>query len=237
MSEPVNKPSSYYPLFMALENRTCLVVGGGAVGERKVRTLLKHGARVRLIAQSLSAWLDRKCSESRVEWAGTRYEKTHLAGVSLVFAATSDMELNRTVAADARALDIWCNMATDPELGSFIVPSAVERGPLCIAISTSGLSPAIAKLLRQKIEREIGKEWEFFIRLMGELRKYFKSRNIMESESQGLFSELAAVPLPELLRESAQEAAFHKISEICSPFIAKSELQLIWEDVWKLFSW
>ncbi|MHC1730030.1 MAG: bifunctional precorrin-2 dehydrogenase/sirohydrochlorin ferrochelatase [Syntrophobacteraceae bacterium] len=236
MGEPVIKPTRFYPLFLAMEDRTCLVVGGGAVGERKVKTLLKHGANVRLIAHSLSAWLDLKCSEKAVFWAGRQYEKAHLKGVSLVFAATSDMELNRTVAADARDLDIWCNMATDPELGSFIVPSTVERGPLCIAVSTSGLSPAIAKLLRQKIEREIGREWEFFIRLLGELREYFKIRNIMDKESQKLFSELAAVPLPELLQEGAQEKALHKVSEICSPLIPESELQLIWNNVWKLFS-
>ncbi len=70
----------YYPLFLAIEGRTCLVVGAGAVGERKVRTLLKYGANVRIVARELSAWLDEKSSEKSMSWAGRLYERSHLAG-------------------------------------------------------------------------------------------------------------------------------------------------------------
>ncbi len=175
----------YYPLFLAIEGRTCLVVGAGAVGERKVRTLLKYGAKIRLVARELSAWLEEKRSEKLVIWAGERYERSHLQGISLAFAATDDPDLNRAIAADAGELGVWCNMATDPDLGSFIVPSVFEQGALSVAISTSGLSPAVAKLLKQKLQLEIGPEWDFFVRLLGELRQCFKSRGSSGKTGQG----------------------------------------------------
>ena len=91
-------------------------------------------------------------------------------------------------------------MATEPDLGSFIVPSVFERGALSIAISTSGLSPAVAKLLRQKLELEIGPEWDFFIRLLGELRECFKSRGVAEKQGREIFTRLAGLPIPERLK-------------------------------------
>ncbi len=236
MSKSGNKSARYYPLFLTMDGRDCLVVGGGAVGERKIRTLLKYGARVRIVARELSPWLAGKFSEDAVSWAGKEYREEHLEGACLVFAATSDLVLNRAIAADAHNRGIWCNMAADPELGSFIVPSVVERGPLSIAVSTSGLSPAIAKLLRQKLEREIGMEWEIFIKLLGALRDHFHSRNMKEKESLNIFSALAALPVPEWLKEGNREKAFLKISELCSPVIAESELRSIWNRIWKPFS-
>src|SRR5208337_2245957 len=116
MEESTRTPARYYPLFVAIEGRTCLVVGAGAVGERKVKTLLKYGAKIRLVARELSAWLEEMRSERVVIWAGERYERSHLLGVSLAFAATDDPDLNRTIAADAGENGVWCNMATDPEL-------------------------------------------------------------------------------------------------------------------------
>jgi precorrin-2 dehydrogenase / sirohydrochlorin ferrochelatase len=236
MSNSEKNRAPYYPLFLAIDGLTCLVVGGGEVGERKIRTLLKHGATVRLVAGELTPWLDKICSERSIFLAGRLYERAHLEGVSLVFAATSDMEINRKIAADSREMGIWCNMASDPILGSFIVPSVVERGPLSIAVSTSGLSPAIARALRLKLEREFGAEWEFFIGLMGELREYLKSRGIRDKDSRSLFSDLAALPLPEWLQQGDGEKCFLKVSEICSPLLSKEELQPIWDSLWKVFS-
>lgn len=233
MSRSGKKPSRYYPLFLAIEGRTCLVAGGGAVAERKVKTLLRYGARIRIVARELSAWLDGKRSEGLVAWAGTEYGKEHLRGVSLVFAATSDMALNRAIAADSEELGLWCNMASDPELGSFIVPSVVERGPLSIAMSTSGLSPAIAKILRRKIEAEIGAEWEFFIRFLGALRELFKSRGIGEELSRKVFVELASLPVPEWLKKDGGEEAFFKISATCGPVLTEADLRPVWDNLWK----
>ncbi|MCE5335196.1 MAG: bifunctional precorrin-2 dehydrogenase/sirohydrochlorin ferrochelatase [Desulfobacteraceae bacterium] len=231
------KPARYYPLFLSIEGRTCLVAGGGAVAERKVETLLGYGAHIRLIALDISAQLRKRCSEGSVTWAGLRYAREHLQGVCLVFAATSDKELNRTIAADAAALGLWCNMASDPELGTFIVPSVVERGPLSIAMSTSGLSPAIAKRLRCKLESEIGAEWELFIRFLGALREMLKSRNVNPDDSRRILGDLSSLPIPEWLKEGGKDKAFLKISETCSPLLNEADLQPVWDNLWKPSSW
>jgi precorrin-2 dehydrogenase/sirohydrochlorin ferrochelatase len=236
MSESRKQRAPYYPLFLALDGLTCLVVGGGEVGERKIKTLLRHGANIRLVARELTPWLEQRGFEQSIFLAGSQYRREHLEGVSLVFAATSDMDLNRKIAADAREIGIWCNMASDPALGAFIVPSVVERGPLSIAVSTSGLSPAIAKALRLKLEREFGPEWEFFIGLLGALREHFQSKNIRDNDSRSLFGELAALPLPEWLKQGNREESFLRVSEICSSLIGKEELQPIWDSLWKVFS-
>jgi precorrin-2 dehydrogenase/sirohydrochlorin ferrochelatase len=237
MNDAIGRSGRYYPLFLAIEGQICLVVGAGAVGERKVRTLLKYGAQVRLVAPELSPWLKEKCGEEAVTWAGRQYEKSHLQGASLAFATTDDPEVNRTVAADAREMGVWCNMASDPELGSFIVPSAFERGPLSIAISTTGFSPAIAKQLRLKLEKEIGPEWEFFIRLLGELRQSFKSNGLAEKEGEQIFRRLAALPIPEWLKLGRTQKALEKTIESCGSTIPEPEIKGIWEDLWNHFSW
>ncbi len=229
-------PARYYPLFLSLEGRTCLVVGGGAVGERKVGTLLKYGAVIRLVARELSAGLEEKRAEKLIVWVATRYERSHLNGVSLVFAATDDLDLNRAIAADARELGVWCNMATEPELGSFIVPSVFERGALNIAISTSGLSPAAAKLLRKKLELEMGAEWDFFVRLLGELREIFKSRGVVEKAGREILGRLARLPVPEWIKQGRVGEALDKTVETCRPAMSAEETRAVWENLWDLFS-
>jgi len=237
MGEFIRTQPRYYPLFLAIEGRTCLVVGAGAVGERKIRTLLKYRAQIRLVARELSTWLEEKRSENAIVWAGKRYERSHLQGVTLAFAATDDLDLNRTIAADARELGIWCNMATEPDLGSFIVPSVFEQGALSIAISTSGLSPAVAKLLRQKLQLEIGPEWHFFIRLLGEFRKRFKSAGVPEKQAQEVFSRLAGLPVPEWIKQGCPDKALAETIESCRPVMPADEIKDLWENQWNLFSW
>lgn len=227
----------YYPLFLNIEGRTCLVVGAGAVGERKVKTLLKYGAKIRLVARELSTWIERKCSEKVVTWAGERYERSQLQGVSLAFAATDDFDLNRAIAADARELGVFCNMATEPDLGSFAVPSVFEQGSLSVAISTSGLSPAVAKLLRQKLEAEIGPEWDFFIRLLGELRERFKINGTVEKQGRKILSDLAESPVPEWFRQGQPEKAFEKTLQTCRPVMPDAEIKALWENLCNHFSW
>jgi len=236
LMEKSTEKKACYPLFLAIEGRTCLVVGAGAVGERKVKTLLNYGADIRIVARQLSEWLEEKRSKALVTWVGQQYEKSHLQDVILAFAATDDLDLNRTVAADARELGVWCNMATEPDLGSFIVPSVFERGALTIAISTSGLSPAIAKLLRQKLELEIGPEWDLFIQLLGELRERFKSGGVPEKEGRRIFSRLAALPIPEWLRQGRPDKVFEKTLESCLSVMSAAEIKAVWENLWNLYS-
>ena len=139
----------YFPLFADLHGRRVLVVGGGAVAERKVRLLLEAGAQVLLVAPRVTDWL---ASNPAVEVRRERFSPEHFPGAVLVIAATNDPAVNAEVAATGRERNVLVNVVDVSELSSFIVPAIVDRSPLVIAISTGGVAPVLARLVRERLE-------------------------------------------------------------------------------------
>ncbi|MEY2921096.1 MAG: hypothetical protein RL261_2401 [Pseudomonadota bacterium] len=139
----------YFPLFADLHGRRVLVVGGGAVAERKVRLLLDAGARVRLVAPEVTAWLG---EHPAVEVHRVAFVPEYFDGAVLAIAATDDSEVNAAVAAAGRERNVLVNVVDVSELSSFIVPAIVDRSPLVIAISTGGVAPVLARLVRERLE-------------------------------------------------------------------------------------
>src|SRR5262245_10984207 len=137
-----------------LAGRSCLVVGGGRVGLEKTRGLLDCGAQVAVVAPEL----DPELLELSVEWIECRYTGAELDGRWLVVAATPDRAVNRRVFDDAHRRGIFCNVADDPELCSFILPAVLRVDPIAIAVSTGGASPALAQRLRRDIAGVVGPE-------------------------------------------------------------------------------
>ena len=223
----------YYPVFLSLDGRVCLVIGGGAVGERKIRRLLDFGAAVRLISRECTPWVREQCESGRIAHTGSDYEVGCLEGADLVFAATSDPELNRRVAADARQGKIWCNMATDPELGSFILPSIFERGPVTVAVSTAGMSPAAAKFIREKLEERFGRALASSLHLAGLLRGAVLARGLDPRENQRVLRAIAALPLEEWFEGDRRGEAFGEILAICAPWLDFEALNRFWDEAWK----
>jgi len=228
--------TEYYPIFLSLHERVCLVVGGGTVGERKIKGLLRAGATVRVVARDLTPWLEAQRGDGRISLIGASYQAGHLDGAELVFATTDDPELNRRIAAEARDRGLWCNMATDPALGSFVVPSVVRRGPLSIAVSTAGLSPAVAKLIREKLEEQFGPEWVGYLQFMGLLRTGIQSKGLDSSQNQALFRRIAGLPLTEWIKSARKDQAIEALREICHPWLSPDELNRFWNEIWKPFS-
>jgi precorrin-2 dehydrogenase/sirohydrochlorin ferrochelatase len=220
-------------MFVSLHERVCLVIGGGTVGERKVRGLLGAGATVRLVAQDLTPWLEEQCKHDLIALVGGCYRSDHLKGVELVFVATNDPELNSRIAGEAREKRLWCNMATDPEQGSFVVPSVVRRGPLTIAISTSGLSPAVAKLIRERLEEEFGEDWGGYLRLLGVLRERIQSEGLDSSQNQNIFREISRLPLLRWIESGHKNQALGAIRDACRPWLGLDELNRFWDEIWK----
>jgi uroporphyrin-III C-methyltransferase / precorrin-2 dehydrogenase / sirohydrochlorin ferrochelatase len=141
----------YFPLFADLRGRRVLVVGGGEVAERKVRLLIEAGADVQVVSPELSPWLAARDGES-VTWAATQFDASQLAGAALVVAATNDAAVNALVSEAARAANVFANVVDDAERSSVIVPAIVDRSPLVIAISSGGVAPVLARLVRERIE-------------------------------------------------------------------------------------
>ena len=161
----------YYPVCIDVKNRNCLVVGGGSVGTRKIKTLVECGALITLISLDISEFLVELAGKSEIIIKKRSYVSGDLEGMFLVIGATNNEKLNMQIHADADRLNILCNIADYPSGCSFILPSVVERGDLLIAISTSGKSPALAKKIRKELENCFGTEYADFLILMGAIRK------------------------------------------------------------------
>ncbi|MDA8214871.1 MAG: bifunctional precorrin-2 dehydrogenase/sirohydrochlorin ferrochelatase [Nitrospiraceae bacterium] len=160
--------TNYYPAFINLCGKQCVVVGGGKVAERKVLTLLDSGAAVKVISPALTDVLEKQKDKGRIRHIRRNYRSGDLKGAFLVIAATSDERINRKVSDDAPCL---VNVVDKPEMANFIVPSVVDRGPMTIAVSTSGASPAIARAVRKELELLYNKDFGQFLDFLKKLRK------------------------------------------------------------------
>ena len=141
-----------YPIVLDLMGRPCLVVGGGAIAERKVAGLVEARARVTVVSPSLTPALLRLATEAPLRWRPREYAQGDAAGFVLVMVATYDRAVNGAVAAECRERGIWVNCADDPERCDFILPSVLRRGAVTVAVSTGGRSPTLARLLREDLD-------------------------------------------------------------------------------------
>ncbi|MBW2019362.1 MAG: bifunctional precorrin-2 dehydrogenase/sirohydrochlorin ferrochelatase [Deltaproteobacteria bacterium] len=161
----------YYPVNLDVQNKECLVVGGGRVGERKVMTLLECGARVTVVTTLATERLQALASEGDIDLKTRGYEPSDLEGKFLVIGATDTEDINEKISQDAAKRGLLCNIADRPAACSFVLPAIVQQGDLLIAISTAGKSPALAKRIRQDLEKEFGPEYAVLLNLMGAIRQ------------------------------------------------------------------
>jgi precorrin-2 dehydrogenase/sirohydrochlorin ferrochelatase len=185
--------------------RNVLVVGGGGVGTRKVRTLLDCGARVTVVSREVSDKLRALAASGDINLEQRSYRSQDLNDMFLVIGATNDMKLNRQISNDAEQLNTLCNIADRPEVCNFILPSIVRRKDLVITISTSGKSPAMAKKLRQALEKQYGEEYGTLLELMGAIRKKLLSQAHEPEAHKPLFEQLINSNLLEMIRKEKIE--------------------------------
>lgn len=164
----------YYPLFLDITDRVCLVVGGGSVGARKANELMEAGGRVRVVSPSATLELQALADRGRIELLTVPYESRHLDGCRLVCIATNNREVNARITVEAQARGLMVNVADAPETGDFIVPAVVRRGEFCLSISTGGANPLLAAQLRAEMEARFGPEYGDYVELLGRMRNYIK---------------------------------------------------------------
>lgn len=147
-------------MFLKLAKRRCLVVGAGKTAEEKVRTLLRCGARVVVVAPAATRAMQGWAADGKIAWERRRFESRDLDNIFLVIVATPQRALNRMVFEQAQERRILCNGVRDRAACDFYYPAVVRRGPLQIAISTAGHSGALAQKPRKQLESQCGPEWE-----------------------------------------------------------------------------
>ncbi len=182
---------SLFPMFLKMEGRRVLVAGAGSVGEAKIESLLATGAAVRVVAPKASPRVREWARGGRVEWEAREYRPADLAGMFLVIAATGSPALHDEIFAEARSRGVLCNCVDEPERCDFYFPAVVRRGELQIAISTGGLSPALAQRLRKELEQQFGPEWEAWVAQLGRTRDELQSIPMPPEQRKRLLHQYA----------------------------------------------
>ena len=200
--------NGYYPLLLDIAQKPCIVLGGGKVAERKAKMLLRFDAKVKLISPEVTNTLRLLAQKGKIDIVRRQYRTTDLRNVSLVFAATDDEKTNNKIRDDARRRNIPVNVVDNPDLCGFIVPSIIKKGPIVIAISTSGVLPLLSKKLRKEIDAVVTKDYIRYADTIGKFRKYIINhiedkkvrRDIMKRINGMSMEELNSMGLKEIKR-------------------------------------
>ncbi len=193
---------NYYPIYLNVANRRCVVVGGGDVAERKVQRLLECGAHVVVIGRTLTPALETMIQGGLIDRIDGDYDEAHLHDAFLVIGATDREEVNARISEDARNKGVMVNIVDDPEKCDFILPSLLQRGDLTVAISTGGKSPALAKKMREELEGLYGPEYLVLLKLLGAIREKIKARGASPDDNKRLFEALVNSDILQHIREN-----------------------------------
>jgi uroporphyrin-III C-methyltransferase / precorrin-2 dehydrogenase / sirohydrochlorin ferrochelatase len=198
------------PIFIKVKNARCLVIGGGDVAFRKVTTLLKAEADLEVIAPELCHELADLRNDGRIKHQKIVFNESHLAGATLVFAATDDETINVQISNAAKALNIPVNVVDAPALCTFTMPSIVDRSPVVIAVSSNGSAPVLARMIRTKIETMVPASYGRLANLAREFRETVKSKFSTMQSRRIFWEKVFQGPIAELVfsgQESAAKAA------------------------------
>ncbi|MBI4849040.1 MAG: bifunctional precorrin-2 dehydrogenase/sirohydrochlorin ferrochelatase [Nitrospirae bacterium] len=204
----------YYPVFLNLKNKKSVVVGGGRVAERKVRTLLKAGALVKIISPEITRNLWILKDKGKIKHIKRAYKTGDTADAFVVIACTSSTEVNTQIAREAGHL---VNVIDLPSEGNFIAPSIVRRGPLTIAISTEGASPAISKAVRKEMEKLYDKEFACYLKVVEVTRKKAMKKLPDTKKREKFLKSLASENIFRILRKNGFRAASEYINQRLCP--------------------
>ena len=200
----------YYPIFLDLRGRRCVVVGGGPVAERKVKALLRAGASVHVISPTVTPRLALLAARKKIDLTPRLYRPADLEGPPtsgnprgvlpvLVFASTDSPETQRAVRKDAEEIGALVNAADDARESDFIVPASFAQGDLLVAISTSGSSPALARRLRRQLQLTLGREYRGYLQFLRAARKHVMHTVPDEAHRAKIFRQLSGAPVMDWL--------------------------------------
>lgn len=214
----------YYPAYLDVKDRPCLVVGGGQVGTRKVGTLLKCGANVTVISPQVTEELVQLAEKGHIIIEQRAYQSTDIKHVFLVIGATDNQALNKQIHHDAEMAQRLCNIADQPKLCNFVLPSIINRGDLSIAVSTAGKSPAFAKHLRRQLQNQFGPEYGEFLALMGAIRQRLLATEHAPEAHKPLFEQLIHDGLLEMIKNKDIKTMDTLLARVLGPGYIYAEL-------------
>jgi siroheme synthase-like protein len=211
----VTKRYPYYPIYLDIENRSVVIIGGGNVCARKAETMLKYGARVTVVSPECTDEIERWAAEGLLTLNRKPYDDSDLEGANIVIASTDDVTVNERIAADCRARRIPVNVVDVTPLCEFIVPAIIESGSVQIAVSTGGRSPALARTLKEDLQRMVGPEYAEVNDALGSLRNGAKAVLPTDIDRKRFFDGIIARGILPMLREGKRREAYQTIAAAC----------------------
>lgn len=205
----------YYPIYIDIEERDVVIVGGGNVCARKAETMMKYGARVTIVSPEFTEEIEEWARAGKLALKRKTYEETDLDGAVLVIASTDHQSVNEQVAADCRRRKIPVNVVDVTPLCEFIVPAIIESGSIQIAVSTGGKSPAIARTLKEDLQRAIGPEYAEVNDVLATLRDGAKATLPTDVDRKSFFDGIIARGVLQMLREGRRAEAYEAIRAAC----------------------
>jgi precorrin-2 dehydrogenase/sirohydrochlorin ferrochelatase len=190
----------YYPVSLDMTDKRCVIIGGGAVAERKAERLIECNAQVVVVSRSLTPVLEDRKKADTIEHIDADYEKKTLRGAFMVIGATDRDDVNAQVSRDALSLGMLVNIVDDPERCNFILPSLLQQGDLSIAISTGGKSPALARKIREELQQQYGPEYKSLLTIMGSLRKKVLAQGHASEANKTIFEALVRSDILQAIR-------------------------------------
>lgn len=212
-------PAPMYPVTLDIRGRLCVVVGGGAVAERKVDGLLAAAATVRVISPELTETLRRLAESGRISWERKEFAAADVDAACLVFAATDSPAVQAAVLAAARQRGCLVNRADAPADSDFHVPAVLRRGELLVSVSTSGASPVLAALLKGWLEREIGEEYAVLARFLAGLRTQLQARPLPSAEKKILFRKILDSDIVQWTRKGRRDLVLAHAQRVCGHLV------------------
>ena len=173
--------TSYYPVYLNLRGRRCVIIGGGTVAEGKISRLLDSGARIRVVSPDATPGIRQFAAGGSVQWEQRKYRDGDLEGAFIAIAATNVREVNRRIFEEANQRGVMLNAVDDPPNCSFIAPSIVQRGPVTLAISTGGVSPALARKLRESLQSSDDLAWADLSSAMAVARSHLREVGLLST--------------------------------------------------------
>jgi len=206
--------TNYYPIYVQLNEQPCVVIGGGKIAEGKVDGFLAANAKVKIISPELTPHLHDLVKQNQIEYTARHYQVGDLTGAFMVICATDQTEINHQVWQEASANRQLVNVVDDTPRCNFIAPAILRKGDLNIAISTGGKAPALAVRLKERLQEEIGPQYERFLELSGQLREPL-AQHIPDFETRKKrWYELVDSDILELLSQDNEAAALDLISQV-----------------------
>jgi precorrin-2 dehydrogenase/sirohydrochlorin ferrochelatase len=206
----------YYPIFLDIEERPVVIIGGGNVCARKAETMMNYGARVTIVSPEFTEEIEQWGRDGVLQLRRKTYEDADLEGANIVIASTDDQSVNEQIAADCRRRRIPVNVVDVTPLCEFIVPAIIDKGSVTLAVSTGGKSPALARTLKEDLQRMVGPEYAEVNDALGTLRESAKRVLPTDVDRKRFFDGIIAKGILDMLRSGKRREAYQTIADACN---------------------